>query len=142
MTNEEHEKLHEDACEKLRLLKDAREAWIYDGDNEKYRRAFDDNASAREKLWSAKRAEITAAIDEENTAWGLPYDHANPNAEINAEIDAVIEAELLRDLLDVAAVQRCEGLTAPETYEVLQDEPSDELMARLKAIVKRELKQD
>ena len=56
----------------------------------------------------------------------------------NAEIDA----ELLRDLLDVAAVQRCEGLTAPETYEVLQDEPSDELMARLKAIVKRELKQD
>ena len=43
-------------------------------------------------------------------------------AEINAEIDAVIEAELLRDLLDVAAVQQCEGLTAPEAYEVLQDE--------------------
>jgi len=102
MTNEEHEK--------LRLLKDAREAWIYDGDNEKYRRAFDD--------------------------------HTNPNVEINAEIDIEYSAELLRDLLDVAAVQRCEGLTAPETYEVLQDEPSDELMARLKAIVKRELKQD
>jgi len=79
-------------------------------------------------------------------------DHTRPNAEINAEIDAAIEAELLRDLLDVAAVQQCEGLTAPEAYEVLQDEPSDELIARLKAIVKkvvvkrshteRELKQD
>ena len=48
-------------------------------------------------------------------------DHTRPNAEINAEIDAVIEAELLRDLLDVAAVQQCEGLTAPEAYEVLQE---------------------
>ena len=81
-------------------------------------------------------------------------DHANPNAEINAEIDAVIEAELLRDglptprsLKQCETLEHCEGLTAPETYEVLQDEPSDELMARLKAIVKkvvvkRELKQD
>ena len=116
MTKEQHEKLHEDACEKLRLLKDARETWIYDGDNEKYRRAFDDNVGAREKLH-------------------------------NAAIDAGIEAELLRDglptprsLKQCETLEHCEGLTAPETYEVLQDEPSDELMARLKAIVKRELK--
>ncbi len=77
----------------------------------------------------------------------MTRDEAEINAEINAEIDAVIEAGLLRGLLDVAAVQQCAGLTAPEAYEVLQDEPSDELIARLKAIVKkvvvkRELKQD
>ena len=61
MTKEQHEKLHEDACEKLRLLKDARETWIYDGDNEKYRRAFDDHANPNAEI----NAEIDAVIEAE-----------------------------------------------------------------------------
>jgi len=67
------------------------------------------------------------------------YDHTRPNAEINAEIDAAVEAELSRDKLYGYIRKHCEGLTAPEIYEVLQcvqsDEPPDELMDRLKTIV-------